>query len=518
MMKKRQFLKLFLLFFLLCMLFYPLTVMVFKIKWNDFSTLIASASFKEALENSLFVTFLATLFSISIAYLLAYTMHRTNIKHKSFLKIMITLPMLIPSISHGLGLITLMGSNGILSHILGFNVIGFSGIVIGSVLYTFPVAFLILSDGFSYMDNTMYDVCKILGFNKWQTFIKVTFCYLKKSILSAIFAVFTLIFTDYGVPLAVGGKFITLPVYLYKEVMGLLNFSSGIMISLFLLIPAILSFLFDLLCKDYTTTSEKKYLLSENKWRDRTLTIFTYGILFFTLLIIGSFIYYAFIDNVLLHPTLSFKHFSYVFDNNLITYLWNSLWLALLVSTLGTILTYLTSYFTARDGKHKIMHILSISSLAIPGMVLGLSYTISFNNTFFYNTFLILVIVNIIHFMASPYLMAYNALKKLNPNYEVIARVCNISTIRMLKDVIIPNTKGTIREMFAYFFVNSMITISAVAFLYNTKTMPLSLLIPTYEENFMLAEAAIVSLLILVVNLFVKGIIYFLNLKEGKKV
>ena len=41
---------------------------------------------------------------------------------------------------------------------------------------------------------------------------------------------FTLIFTDYGVPLAVGGKFITLPVFLYKEVIGLLDFSKGTMI------------------------------------------------------------------------------------------------------------------------------------------------------------------------------------------------------------------------------------------------------------------------------------------------
>ena len=59
-----------------------------------------------------------------------------------------------------------------------------------------------------------------------------------------------MIFTDYGVPLAVGGKFITLPVFLYKEVIGLLDFSKGTMIGLFLLIPAIISFLFDNFSKD----------------------------------------------------------------------------------------------------------------------------------------------------------------------------------------------------------------------------------------------------------------------------
>ena len=187
-----------------------------------------------------------------------------------------------------------------------------------------------------------------------------------------------------------------------------------------------------------------------------------------------------------------------------------------MVAIFGTILSYLIAYFTARDKKHKSMHILAISSLAIPGMVLGLSYTISFNHTIFYHTFLILVLVNIVHFMASPYLMAYNALKKLDPNYETVGKVCNIRTFYILKDIIIPNTKGTIREMFAYFFVNSMITISAVAFLYNTRTMPLSLLIPTYEGNLMLAEAAVVSFVILLVNLLIKGSISILNRKERR--
>lgn len=75
----------------------------------------------------------------------------------------------------------------------------------------------------------------------------------KKTLLSSIFAVFTMIFTDYGVPLAVGGKFLTLLVFLYKEVIGLLDFSKGTMIGLFLLVLAIISFLFCNFSKDYSS-------------------------------------------------------------------------------------------------------------------------------------------------------------------------------------------------------------------------------------------------------------------------
>ena len=519
-MKKGSKLSIIILLFLIISVFYPLLEMLIRVEWSSFGTLISSNAFRESLFNSLFVTFVATILSVLIAYLLAFTLNRTNIKHRALLKVLLTLPMLIPSISHGLGLINLFGSNGIISSIFGLDIIGSIGITIGSILYSFPVAFLMLDDGFNYIDNTMYDTAKVLGLNKWQTFKKVTLCYLKKPLLSSLFAVFTLIFTDYGVPLAVGGKFITLPVFLYKEVMGLLDFSKGTMIGLFLLIPAIISFLFDNFSKDYTTSSNgRKYLIKKNRVRDIICTVFTYLVLLFIMTILGSFIYYAFVNNVALDKSFSLKHFEYVFNNNVGQNIFNSVFIALSVSVLGTIISYFAAYISARvKGKiGKIIHILTISSLAIPGIVLGLSYTIGFRNTFIYNTFFILILVNVVHFIASPYLMAYNALQKVNSNYEVVAKTCNISIFRIIKDVIIPCTKKTIREMFAYFFVNSMVTISAVTFLFNTRDMPLSLLINNYEGSMMLGEAAIISLIILIFNVTVKLIVYLINRKEHRR-
>lgn len=520
-MKKKSKISILIFIFLLVTVFYPLLEMLIRVEWSDFGSLVSSFAFREALSNSLIVTSISTIISILMAYLLAFTLNRTNIKHRAVLKLLFTLPMLIPSISHGLGLINLFGANGIISKSLGFNIIGSYGIILGSIMYSFPVAFLMLDDGFNYIDNNMYSTAKVLGLNKWQTFKKVTFCYLKKPLLSAIFAVFTMIFTDYGVPLAVGGKFITLPVFLYKEVIGLLDYSKGTMIGLFLLIPAIISFLFDNFSKDYSSGEfeGKEYKISSNKKRDVILTTFVYLIIAFIFLILGSFIYYAFVNNPVIDNTLSFKHFEYIIDNNISKYIFNSLFIALLVAIFGTIMAFFAAYTTARiKGKSaKIIHILTIISLAIPGIVLGLSYSIGFRDSFIYNTFIIMIIVNIIHFIASPYLMAYNALEKVNPNYEVVAKTCNISTFRIIMDVIIPCTKKTIREMLAYFFVNSMVTISAITFLFNTKTMPLSLLINNYEGNMMLGEAAIISLIILFFNVIVKGIIYIINRKESRR-
>ena len=519
-MKKISKSKLFIIIFLSIFVIYPLVEMLLRVNWSDFSELVTSNNFSESLYNSFFVTLISTVISVSIAYLLAFTLNRTNIKHRAVLKVLLTLPMLMPSISHGLGLINLFGVNGIISRAFEFNIIGPVGIIIGSIVYSFPVAFLMLDDGFHYIDNNMYDASKVLGLNKWQTFKKVTFCYLKKPFFSSLLAVFTLIFTDYGVPLAVGGKFLTLPVFLYKEVIGLLDFSKGTMIGLFLLIPAFISFIFDNFTKDFSNSNTiKEYNIEKNKVRDVFLTIFLYIILVFIFILVGSFIYYAFVDNHVLNRNLSFVHFDYVLNNGIFNYIFNSLFISIVVSVLGTIIAYTSAYFTSRKkGKFsKLIHIFTIISLAIPGIVLGLSYTISFNSSFIYNTFIILIIVNIIHFMASPYLMACNALQKVNPNFEAVGQTCNIPKYKLILDVIIPCTKKTIREMIEYFFVNSMITISAITFLFNVDTMPLSLLINTYEGTMMLGEAAIVSLIILSFNLIIKSVFYFKNRKEHRK-
>jgi len=520
-MKKHNKLTIIILLFLLITVFFPLLSMLYRIDWSDFSVLMKSIAFKETLTNSLVVTSISTIISILVAWLLAYTINKTNIRHRAILKLFITIPMFLPSISHGLGLINLFGANGIISKVLNFNIIGMSGIILGSIIYSFPVAFLMLDDGYNYIDNNMYNNAKVLGLNKWQTFKTVTYCYLKKPLFSAIFAVFTMIFTDYGVPLAVGGKFITLPVFLYKEVIGLLDFSRGTIIGLFLLIPAIISFLFDNFTKDYTNGDyeENKHEEISNNPKDIIPKVLLYLILIFIMIILGSFIIYAFINNFTFDKSFTLKHIEYVLNDKIASYLINSLIIAFLVSIIGTILSFSTAYITARSKNKlsKLIHILTISSLAIPGIVLGLSYTITFKGTLIYNTIFILVLVNIIHFLASPYLMAYNALKKVNPNYEVVAKTCNISIFRIILDVIVPCTKKTLREMFAYFFVNSMITISAVTFLFTVKTMPLSLLINNYEGNMLLGEAAIVSLIILFFNLIVKGIVYIINRYEYNK-
>ena len=83
--------------------------------------------------------------------------------------------------------------------------------------------------------------------------------------------------------------------------------------------------------------------------------------------------------------------------------------------------------------------------------------------------------------------------------------------------MLIPQCKFTLFEMFAYFFVNCMMTISAVSFLSTTANKPVSLMINQFEAQMQLECAAVVSLMILFTNLLIKGVFHALKMNKNKK-
>ncbi|MBQ3791661.1 MAG: ABC transporter permease subunit, partial [Clostridia bacterium] len=421
-------------------------------------------------------------------------------------------PMLIPSISHGMGLIILFGNNGVLTRLLNLpvTIYGFHGVVAGSVLYSFPVAFIMISDILKYEDMSPYQAADVLGIPKIRQFSAITFPYLRKPMISVVFAIFTMVVTDYGVTMAIGGKFKTLPVLLYEDAVGQLNYSSGSVIGIVLLVPALAAFLFDLFNKDkgnsaYVLTSYEKGR-NQGKVAGYLITGLTS---LAVILVIFSFCIQAFARSYPADLSFSLDHFENTFTKKGGDNLLHSVLIALLTSVTGVVVATATAYLTTRlrSAFSRVLHLMAIVSLAVPGLVLGLSYIIVFKQSFIYGTLAILIMVNTVHFFASPYLMIYNAFGKMTENLEDVGSILGVKRFRIIFDVILPQSRETLTEMFTYFFVNCMMTISAVSFLATAANKPLSLMINQFEAYNMLECAAVVALLILGVNLLLKGLI-----------
>lgn len=516
-MKNKSFklLHYFLLGYLFLTVVLPIARLFMTIRPEHVKEVFGAVQFLPMLYNSVVATVIATVISVVLSFALAWMLNRSNIRFKSVFSVLFTLPMLIPSISHGQGLVLLFGDNGIVTNLLGLNIglYGMKGIVMGSVLYSFPVSFLMFHDAFQYEDFTVYEAAGVLGLSKWRQFLTITLPSMRRAIVSAVLAVFTMVFTDYGVPLMTGGTVMTLPVYMYREVIGMMNFSGGAVVGVVLLMPAVAAFLMDLRnsTANSASTVTKAYVIEENKRRD-VMVYLVFGIVLFLLCLpVAAFVVLSFVRQYPIDMSFSLETIRKLMTGGIGMYFVNSMAVALLTSLLGTCLSYFAAFVTARSESavsNRILHFISMLSLAIPGIVLGLSFVLTFQNVPFYKTIFILVLVNIVHFFSSPYLLAYNSLSKFNPNLEDVADSLGISRMRMLLDVYIPCTRATIVEMYSYYFVNAMITISAVSFLMNFRTMPLSLMIPQLESQSFIEGTAAVSLMILLINLVEKAIAF----------
>lgn len=514
---KAEYTKLLMALIFITMVFIPLIRMFSYMDGDSIRRVISSPMFGTAVLNSLVSAVLGTVITVIIAFVLALCIERTNIRFKGIFGIIFVLPMLLPSISHGMGLVILLGNNGILTKLLNLdgNIYGLQGIIVGSVLYAFPVAYLMLADVLHYEDGSAYEAARVLGIPKFRQFTAIMLPFLRKPLISVVFSIFTLIITDYGVPLMVGGKYTTIATVMYQEVIGQLDFGKGAVYGTILLIPAVIAFVVDLLNKDRGNSGyvTKPCQISTNKF----MTAASYGycglVSLLTLLPLVSFVLLAFAMDYPNDLTFTLKNVMQAFDLRAGEYFVNSVLIAACTAVMGVAIAFMAAYLSARmkSRMSRFLHLSAMTSAAIPGMVLGLSYVLAFNRTPIYGTVIVLVLVNVIHFIASPYLMIYNSMCKINENLEGVAHTMGIKRALLIRDVLIPQCRYTLLEMFSYFFVNCMMTISAVSFLATTRNKPVSLMINQFEAQMQLECAAVVSLMILLTNLLIKGVVHVIK-------
>jgi iron(III) transport system permease protein len=504
---------------------------------TNFVQYFSTPSLLQSLTNTIWISVLSTVLAVVLAFAYAYGISRTAIRGKSYFRYVALLPLFQPTMMHGIALTYLFGNQGIITH--GFfgllpglriPIYGPVGIVISEVIYLFPQAFLIFITALSMTDQRLYEAAESLGANKWKTFFTVTLPSVKYGLISAIFVCFTASFTDFGAPQAIGGKFNVLATDIYKQVIGQQNLSMGATVGILLTIPAIIAFAVDRFVerKQRSLLSSKStpYRVPEGQARDKFYRTFC---IIVSIAILVPLITIVFASLVKVWPyniSLSFKHydFSSVAGSGLEPF-WNSLQVSLITAVAGTIMTFIFAYLIEKTRSMKEMrqigYFLSILPLALPGMVIGLAYIFFFNDpsnplNWIYGTMAIIVLANITHFYAVPFITATTALKKLDKEFELVSESMRVPFYKTFLRVTVPMSLPAIIEIAMYFFVNSMVTVSAVVFLRAADMNLAAVALVNMEDAGDVAAAAAMSTLIVGTNIIVR-LSYELILKKVKK-
>lgn len=496
----------------------PMTVLLAKSVsfhpfWQGFVSVLSKETARIAIRNSVTVTAVSAFVACVTSYFYAYVVEfKLNPKARSFFRVFAILTMLVPSVTHGIVIIYLFGKTGILTSFLhlNINIYGPTGIVVGSFFYAFPAAFLIFSQAFANMDSRLFDHAKAIGAGPVRRFFDIILPITRYSIFSAFAVCFTMIFTDYGVPVSVGGTFPTLSVLFYKNVIGRLDFETGAVYSVFLLIPALIVYSLDIF------VFSKKQIAGKHTGRpDTGKFLLTQKLIFVFLTLcivmcIGVITIAPFVTNWPHNLAFTMAHFKAInYNGKLIRLIKNSFLIAAGTATLGTIISFAAGYLYVRSKAankplKKLTHAMYTVTLAVPGLALGLSYALFFKGTPIYNTYLILILVNTIHFFGSPYMMSISHFKLLDPNLEHVCYSLGGSFRQMMIDILIPASKRLILDIWAYFFTNSMITISAISLLYSPRIITAAIQVTTYNDQGAAESAVAVSFIILITNFIIK--------------
>ena len=486
----------------------------FKPSYAGFVRELTNNTTQQAILNSMWVTFIASAAAVVFAFFFAYVIQfKLEKRQQKFFRFFAILPMLLPSITYGIVIIFLFGKAGIFTRLLGFQlpIYGPLGIIMGSFFYAFPTAFLLLSQAFANIDARHLEAAITIGAKPFPRFRDIVLPIVKYAVFSSFAVCFTMIFTDYGISISVGGNFPTIPLLFYRRVIGLMDFSRGAIFSAFILVPAITVYLLDIMYFSRKQANSSQNIRPVPISRMNGFQKAGFGFIIIVISVPLIVVCVApFIKGWPYDPTFTFDHFRHMLRGGKLGQLiWNSVSISFMSGLLGMALAFTAGYIYVRSKNacgvlKKLTHGLYMISLAIPGLALGLGFALFFKGGPIYNTAVILVFVNVIHFIGSPYMMVVSHFKLLNPKLEDICRSLGGKWYHIVKDVIIPNSRRVLLDVFVYIFTNSMITISAVSMLFSSKTMLLSLQITNYNNQGARESAIAVSLLIFIINAALK--------------
>lgn len=482
---------------------------------DNFVAYFSTPALAQSISNSILMGLISTVLVVGIAFGLAYAFNRSCMPFKGFFRLVTTIPILVPSLLPGIALVYLFGNQGLLKGLMmGHSIYGPIGIVIGSVFFTLPHAFLIISTALAVADQRHYEAAESLRASRWRTFWTVTVPGARYGIISAAFVVFTLVITDFGLPKVIGGQYNVLAVDIYKQVIGQQNFEMGAVVAVLLLVPAVAAFFVDraIRRKQVALLSARSvpYQPKPNRRFDTTCFIYCLVVALFILTMIGVCQFAATVKFWPYDLTPSLNNFRFdLMDGGGWDAYYNSVVMALLTAVFGTIIVFVGAYMVEKtDGfaaGRTLFQFLAMLPMAVPGMVLGLAYIFFFNDPAnplnpIYGTMAILVICTITHFYTVSHLTALTALNQMDREFEPVAASLKQPFHRLFFRVTVPVSLPAILDISIYLFVNAMTTVSAVVFLYSTQTQLASVAVLNMDDAGDIAPAAAMGMMIFYTN------------------
>jgi spermidine/putrescine transport system permease protein len=187
-----------------------------------FCELGKNAEVMNATKNTLTIALISTLSSVVIGTMAALALQRYNFKLKAFSQLSLYIPIVIPEIVMGIGILVLFSQvftflNGTLNLAGDARLtLGLPTVIVSHIAFSIPFVTLVVQARLQGFDKSYEEAAMDLGANELTTFWRVTFPMILPGVLSGGLLAFTLSLDDFVITFfTTGPGSTTLPIYVY---------------------------------------------------------------------------------------------------------------------------------------------------------------------------------------------------------------------------------------------------------------------------------------------------------------
>ena len=187
---------------------------------------------------------ISTIILLVIGTPIAWWLSQTKVRFKFLIETMVALPIVLPPTVLGFYLLIFLGPQGSIGKLVSYLggpslIFSFTGLVLGSIVYSMPFVIQPLQHAFSVIDKRADETAATIGFSRLRRFFYLFLPLSKTGYLSAFVLGFAHTLGEFGIVLMIGGNIpgetqvASISIYNYVEV---LEYENAHMLSLLLLL------------------------------------------------------------------------------------------------------------------------------------------------------------------------------------------------------------------------------------------------------------------------------------------
>jgi iron(III) transport system permease protein len=496
---------------------YPMIEVFIYPKPGDFATMLATPRYVKTALNSLLMVVLSTLSATFIGFVFAYTVTRTDVPLRKAFKVISILPLFSPPFMVAFSYIMMFGKNGLITtKLLGLNVniFGWQGLWLAQTIAFFPVAFLMMEGVLQSISPMLEYAGRNMGATGFTLFRTITLPLARPGVAGAALLVAIQVLADFGNPVMISGSFSVLATEAWMRVEGWADISGAAVLSILLLLPSLLIFLFQRYWigrKSYVTVTGKLAQVSiqkTGKHMRRILFSFCSLVCILILLVYLGLIAGAFVNGWGFDWTPTLKYVKEILARS--KELVRSLSYSLVAGFASALFAMVAAYLVTRKRLvlRRFIDFTCILPAALPGIFLGIGYSIGFTRPplDLYGSSAIIVLSMVFWNISTGYQTGIGALQQISPSFSEAANNLGASSMRVFREIEIPLIKGPFFSSFIVSFIRAITTLSVIVFISTSRNAVATFSIMNLVSDGFFGKAAAMTCALLVVAFGAIGI------------